>query len=60
MGIDNKIEFTQASGDFKKRYQRTRGKHGFKITPYPFKSLPSDFLKQNFKNNIKAKQECFA
>ncbi|EKE91517.1 hypothetical protein OUM_0984 [Helicobacter pylori R038b] len=24
MGIDNKIELTQASGNFKKRYQRIR------------------------------------
>ncbi|EQL56667.1 hypothetical protein N411_07750 [Helicobacter pylori FD535] len=22
-----------------------QGEHGFKTTPYPFKSLPSDFLK---------------
>ncbi|GAA7179336.1 hypothetical protein HpCK102_07570 [Helicobacter pylori] len=60
MGIDNKIELTQASGNFKKRYQRIKGEHGFKTTLYPFKSLPSDFLKQSFKNNIKAQQECFA
>ncbi|AEN17008.1 hypothetical protein HPSNT_04290 [Helicobacter pylori SNT49] len=30
-----------------------------KPPPYPFKSLPSDFVKQSFKNNIKAQQECF-
>ncbi|GAA7309115.1 hypothetical protein HpBGD107_05630 [Helicobacter pylori] len=58
MGIDNKIELTQASGNFKKRCQRIRGNMVSK-PPYPFKSLPSDFLKQSFKNNIKAQQECF-
>ncbi|ADU83246.1 hypothetical protein HPLT_04190 [Helicobacter pylori Lithuania75] len=37
MGIDNKIELTQASGNFKKRYQRIRGSMVSKPPPYPFK-----------------------
>ncbi|EJB81913.1 hypothetical protein HPHPH6_0973 [Helicobacter pylori Hp H-6] len=46
MGIDNKIELTQASGNFKKRYQRIRGNMVSKPPPYPFKSFT---IKQSFK-----------
>ncbi|QDY62471.1 hypothetical protein CV729_05195 [Helicobacter pylori] len=55
MGIDNKIELTQASGNFKKRYQRIR-RTWFQNHP-PI--LLSFTIKQSFKNNIKAKQECY-
>ncbi|GAA9543397.1 hypothetical protein HpHA4_05650 [Helicobacter pylori] len=57
MGIDNKIELTQASGNFKKRYQEIRG--GAMVSKPP-PSLLNFTIKQSFKNNIKAKQECFA
>ncbi|GAA8502687.1 hypothetical protein TH0630_07560 [Helicobacter pylori] len=58
MGIDNKIELTRASGNFKKRYQEIRG--GAMVSkppPYPFKLYHKNKV---LKNNIKAKQECFA
>ncbi|EJB84737.1 hypothetical protein HPHPH9_0905 [Helicobacter pylori Hp H-9] len=46
MGIDNKIELTQASGNFKKYYQRIRGTWFQNHPPYPFKSFT---IKQSFK-----------
>ncbi|GAA7031778.1 hypothetical protein HpCHC93_08840 [Helicobacter pylori] len=57
MGIDNKIELTQASGNFKKRYQRIRGTWFQNHPPILLKILPQNKV---LKNNIKAKQECFA
>ncbi|EJB48300.1 hypothetical protein A608_1050 [Helicobacter pylori CCHI 33] len=40
MGIDNKIELTQASGNFKKRYQRIKGKWFQNHPPILLKVLP--------------------
>ncbi|EKE94026.1 hypothetical protein OUQ_1062 [Helicobacter pylori R055a] len=47
MGIDNKIELTQASGNFKKRYQRIRGNMVSKPPPI----LLSFTIKRSFKKH---------
>ncbi|EJB79910.1 hypothetical protein HPHPH4_0825 [Helicobacter pylori Hp H-4] len=47
MGIDNKIELTQASGNFKKRYQRIRGTWFQNHLPI----LLSFTIKQSFKKH---------
>ncbi|WP_441738342.1 hypothetical protein [Helicobacter pylori] len=46
MGIDNKIELTRASGNFKKRYQEIRG--GAMVSK-PSPSLLNFTIKQSFK-----------
>ncbi|EKE90705.1 hypothetical protein OUO_0472 [Helicobacter pylori R046Wa] len=45
MGIDNKIELTQASGNFKKRYSKDKGSMVSKSPPI----LLSFTIKQSFK-----------
>ncbi|GAA7387861.1 hypothetical protein HpCK93_06480 [Helicobacter pylori] len=46
MGIDNKIELTRASGNFKKRYQKIRG--GAMVSKPP-PILLNFTIKQSFK-----------
>ncbi len=48
MGIDNKIELTQASGNFKKRYSKDKGNMVSKSPPI----LLSFTIKQSFKKTI--------
>ncbi|GAA8560971.1 hypothetical protein HpBT283_12710 [Helicobacter pylori] len=51
MGIDNKIELTQASDNFKKRYQEIRG--GAMVSKPP-PSLLNFTIKQSFKKQYQS------